>query len=71
VNSVEALDVAVRALSARVTADQRLLATYAERPMIKARVEEYNAALETLVALRQVIIDNDARLAELAEEARS
>lgn len=70
-NSVEALDVAVRALSARVTADQRLLATYAERPMIKARVEEYNAALETLVALRQVIIDNDARLAELAEEARS
>jgi len=63
VNSVQALDYALARLNS--------IKISPARPDALDRAIELEQAVQTLTALRQVIIDNDQRLADLAEEARS
>jgi hypothetical protein len=67
-NSVEALDVAIVALSDQNNTARRAASKAPERA--QEVLDRNNAALDTLQALRQLIIDNDTHLEELATEVR-
>jgi hypothetical protein len=76
VNSTEALDFALRLIDQHCTQIERRRATYSPRSTQSLtnaahRLETAESAYATLKALREVILDNDRRLAEQREEERA